>query len=151
MLGVDVPREREHLLLGSIRLVNGLAALLAPSMSARRLGVDPEANPAPIYPLRMFGVRTVVLGAELLIGDDATRRRSARVGILIHASDTASAALGGMRGQLPPRVAMLLVGVSSINTVLSVLGSRPPRRKRFVLSLPLKAALKAWSVKRSIR
>jgi len=150
MSGLDLPREPEHLLLGSIRLVNGLAALLAPAMSARRLGVDPEANPAPIYPLRMFGVRTVVLGAELLFGDDATRRRSARVGILIHASDTTAAALGGLRRQLPPRVAILLVGVSSLNTTLAVLGSRPPRRKRFLFSLPGRAAHVAWNVKRAL-
>ena len=150
MSGLDLTREREHLLLGTIRLVNGVAALLAPSMSARRLGVDPEANPAPVYPLRMFGVRTAVLGAEMLFGDDDTRRRSARVGILIHASDTTAAALGGIRRQLPPRVAILLVGVSSLNTTLAVLGSRPPRRRPFLLSVPARAAHVARKVKRAL-
>ena len=58
-------RERSHLLLGGIRLVNGAVALLVPEAAARRLGTDPEANPAPLYPLRTFGVRTVILGGEL--------------------------------------------------------------------------------------
>ena len=80
MFRIAVPAEREHVLLGCIRLFNGTAALLVPAKTARRLGVDPEANPAPIYPLRMFGVRTVILGCELLFGDPATRRRSARLG-----------------------------------------------------------------------
>jgi hypothetical protein len=47
-------------LLGAIRLFNGAVALVAPEVMARRLGTDPDAAPAPIHPLRMFGVRTVV-------------------------------------------------------------------------------------------
>lgn len=121
---LDFVRERSHLLLGSIRLFNGLAALLVPEQTARRLGTDPEANPAPIYPLRMFGVRTVLLGAELLTSGTDTRRRSMLLAIPIHASDTAAAAVGGIRGQLPRRVALLTTGISTINTILAVLGSQ---------------------------
>src|SRR3712207_1551082 len=138
MAPLDAIRDRSHLILGTIRLVNGLAALLAPGMSARRIGTDPDADPAPIYPLRMFGVRTVVLGAELLTRRDPdARRRAMQVGVLIHGSDTIAAVLGGVRGQLPRRVAMLLTGVSTLNTVLAVLGSLPPRRRlRSRISLP---------------
>jgi hypothetical protein len=125
--GLGVLRERSHLVLGSVRLVNGLVALLSPESAARRLGTDPEANPAAIYPLRMFGVRTVILGAELLLGDEQTRRRSMRLGIPIHASDTIAAATGGIRGQLPPRVAALTTAISTLNTAMAVLGSLPPR------------------------
>ncbi len=127
---LDVVRERSHLALGAIRLVNGLAALLVPEMTARRLGTDPEANPAPIYPLRMFGVRTVILGAELLLSGSETRRHSMRLAIPIHASDTAAAALGGIRGQLPRRVAALTTGISTLNTILAVLGSQAPAGRR---------------------
>ncbi len=123
---LEVVRRHSHLILGSIRLFNGLAALLVPEVTARRLGTDPEANPAPIYPLRMFGVRTVVLGAELLLSGSDTRRQSMRVGIPIHASDTAAAAMGGIRGQLPRRTAALLTGISTVNTLLAVLGSQAP-------------------------
>jgi hypothetical protein len=115
-------------MLGGIRLFNGAAALMAPGSVARRLGVDPDANPAPVYPLLMFGVRTVVLGAELLLPlkqDD--RMRAMRIGILIHASDTLAAGLGGIRGQLPRRTAALLTGVSAVNTALAVFGSSAPR------------------------
>jgi hypothetical protein len=124
-------RPRAHLVLGGIRLVNGAAALLAPSFAARRLGVDPDANAAPVYPLRMFGVRTVVLGVELLAGDEATRARSMRAGIPIHASDTAAAAVAGFRRQLPAPTAVQLVGVSALNTALAVIGSLPAPRPRW--------------------
>jgi hypothetical protein len=126
----DDLRRRAPLLLGSIRFLNGAAALLAPESVARRLGVDPEANPAPLYPLRMFGVRTVILGVELLGGGEPARVRAMRTGIAIHASDTVAAALGGTRGQLPPRVSALLTVVSSVNTLLAIIGSRPPRARR---------------------
>jgi hypothetical protein len=128
---VEEIRPRAHLLLGGIRLVNGAAALLAPTFSARRLGVDPEANGAPIYPLRMFGVRTVVLGAELIAGDESTRVRSMRIGVPIHASDTAAAAIAGFRRQLPPATAAQLVAVSALNTSLAVIGSLPAPRPRW--------------------
>lgn len=117
--------------LGGIRLFNGAVALLAPGYTSRRLGVDPDANPAPVYPLRMFGVRTVVLGAELLLPQEKGERvRAMRTGIVIHASDTLAAAMGGLRGQLPPATAALLTGVSTINTALAILGSSPPRRAK---------------------
>jgi hypothetical protein len=125
--GLHVLRERSHLILGVIRLFNGAVALASSDTAARRLGTDPEANPAAIYPLRMFGVRTVFLGAELLVGDEATRRRSMKLGIAIHASDTVAAASGGIRGQLPPQVAILTTLISSVNTALAILGSLPPR------------------------
>ena len=125
--GLHFLRERSHLILGCIRLFNGAVALASPESAARRTGTDPDANPAPIYPLRMFGVRTVILGAELLVGDPDTRRRSMRLGILIHASDTAAAVGGGIRGQLPPKVAVTTTAISSVNTALAILGSLPPR------------------------
>lgn len=115
-------------LLGAIRLFNGAAALFAPRTMGRRLGADPDADPSAIYPLRMFGVRTIVLAAELLIGSEERRRQSLRTGVLIHASDTASAATAGFRRQLPLRVAVLATSVSAVNTALSVLGAREPRR-----------------------
>ena len=128
---VGAVRPKAHLILGGIRFVNGTAALLAPSFTAGRLGVDSDANPAPHYPLRMFGVRTMVLGAELLTGDEATRERSMRIGIVIHASDTAAAAIGGLRRELPPSVAGPLVAVSAVNTCLAVIGSLPPGRSKW--------------------
>lgn len=115
-------------MLGGIRLFYGTTALLAPTQIARRLGVDPDANPAPIHPLRMFGIRTVLIGAELLFEGPQTRARSMRVAPLIHASDTASAAISGLKRQLPPRVAVMTTVISGLNTVLAVAGQ--PRRPR---------------------
>jgi hypothetical protein len=109
-------------LLGAIRLVNGSAALLAPRLVARRLG-DPDPSPGMLYALRLFGVRTVVLGGELLLDDEELRAAAARVAVLIHAMDTTAAVVAGLNG-LAPRTARALAIVSATNTGLALLARR---------------------------
>jgi hypothetical protein len=88
-------------------------------MVARRLKDNP--NSAIIYVLRLFGVRTVIIGLELLLPDKELRARSLRSAILVHASDTLSAALAGIQKQLPARVSILLTALSGFNTILAIL------------------------------
>ena len=115
-----MPLRREHarIALATIRLVNGALALLAPEVMLRRLGADPRANQVAVYPLRMFGIRTVVLGAELLAG--GAMQDKGKVGVVIHAADAASAITAGLRRQLPPRVAAVAAGISVTNTALAL-------------------------------
>ena len=86
-----MPLRREHarIALATIRLVNGALALLAPGVMLRRLGADPRTHGVAVYPLRMFGIRTVVLGVELLAGGSVQHK--GKVGVIIHAADAASA------------------------------------------------------------
>jgi predicted nucleic acid-binding protein len=111
-------------LLAFIRLFNGSSALLIPEAVLKRLGGDPRHDSTAIYPLRMFGVRTVLLGTELLILKGEERRRAARRGIVIHGSDVFAAATAGVRGQMPKRVALATVLISSVNTYLAAVASR---------------------------
>jgi hypothetical protein len=116
-------RDLARIALATIRLVNGTMALLAPRMMLRRLGADPDANKVAIYPLRMFGIRTVVLGVDLLAGGSVQQK--GRVGVVIHATDAASAITAGLRRQLPARVAVVTAGISVTNTVLAAIIARP--------------------------
>jgi hypothetical protein len=92
-------RGRAHdfarITLAGIRLFNGVAALFVPATLARRLGVDPEANPAA---LRLFGVRTVLIGAQLLLRDSGVRAHSLRVAPVIHALDVTAALIARLTG-----------------------------------------------------
>jgi uncharacterized protein YjeT (DUF2065 family) len=110
--------------LAAVRIVNGTAALVAPRFAAGRLGTSPEATAASVYPLRMFGIRTVVVGAELLVRNRAVRRTALDAALVVHASDTCAAALGGLRRELPRRQAAVLVLVSAANTALALLARR---------------------------
>lgn len=114
-------REVARVALATIRTVNGLAALFTPKKMLRRLGVDPETNGAAIYALRMFGIRTIILGAELFLAKGERRDEALRTAPLIHASDAASAFITVVRGELPRRAAVLVTIISSINTCLAFL------------------------------
>jgi hypothetical protein len=116
----DRAGDYARIALASIRLFNGAAALFAPATLARRLGVDPEANRAALYVLRLFGVRTVLIGAQLLLRDEGVRSHSLRVAPVIHVLDAAAALIAGDRGHLPRRVATTAALISTVNTVLAV-------------------------------
>ena len=109
--------------LAVIRIVNGLLALVFPAVLVRRTSADPSDR-SPYYAFRMFGIRTVVLGADLLLLQGAALERATRQAVVIHSSDTVCAVVGGLRGDLPRRAARITVAISSVNTVLAVLAYR---------------------------
>jgi hypothetical protein len=119
-------RDHARLALATIRLVNGTLALLAPNALLRRLGADPSLNKVAIYPMRMFGIRTIVLGVQLLIDDPSPE--ADRFGVIIHASDAATAITAGLRRQLPPRVAIMTAGISLTNTALALVIAWPEKQ-----------------------
>jgi hypothetical protein len=127
-------RDHARIALAVIRLVNGTMALLTPEMMLRRLGADPAANQVAIYPLRMFGIRTVVLGVDLLAGGSVQQK--GRVGVVIHATDAASAITAGLRRQLPARVALVAAGISLTNTALAAIIARPVQTCEPAAKLP---------------
>ena len=69
----------------------------------------------------MFGVRTILIGLDLLCSDSDAHTDAIRMAPLIHASDTVAALLAARSGTLPTRTATSIVAISAINTVLAVL------------------------------
>lgn len=145
-------RDHARIILATIRLANGAVALLVPELMLRRFEGAQQAGPgaaAPgaatgpgaqtgpgaaagggsvaLYPLRMFGIRTVLLGAQLLVAgrrcgpipQGGSVRQQGRAGVVIHAADAASAITAGLRRQLPARVAVVAAGISVTNTALA--------------------------------
>jgi hypothetical protein len=113
-------RDLARIALAAIRSINGLVALFVPEFLLRRLQVDPDRNGAAIYALRMFGIRTTFLGAELFLKEGEQRERALRTGVLIHASDTVSALICWNRGYLPRRSGAVATVISLVNTLLAV-------------------------------
>jgi uncharacterized protein YjeT (DUF2065 family) len=106
--------------LGVIRLTNGLLALLLPSILSKRLGRAGERSSSAHYLLRMFGIRTVFLGLDLLTGDEDHQREAVRRAPVIHMSDAVAALLAGASRQLPFRAAVAAFGISCLNFVLAI-------------------------------
>jgi hypothetical protein len=113
-----------RVMLGSIRLVNGTAALVAPRAVGKRIGVDPDENPAALYVMRLFGVRTILLGTALLRRDKAVQDEALKVAHVVHLSDTAAALLAGASGHLPRRAARTAAVISGANVVLALIARR---------------------------
>ena len=105
-------------------MFNGAMALVAPRVPAGRIGTPDRA---PLYPWRMFGIRTVIIGAGLLSRDPRVRDHAVRLALPIHASDTASAAIGGLLGETSKRTSIMLTAISGTNTVLALLARRTLR------------------------
>ncbi|MBU8807805.1 hypothetical protein [Mycolicibacterium goodii] len=116
MLEATVARKT----LAAIRLLNGIAGLLAPEKLLGRLGVDTSVDRSGTYPFRMFGIRTVLIGLDLLLLRGAELRRAERLAVLIHASDTVSAAITTARGDLGRKPGATSIAISAFNTVLAI-------------------------------
>ncbi|MFF4115825.1 hypothetical protein [Streptomyces sp. NPDC001714] len=108
-------------LLAGIRIFNGAAGLLAPELLIRRFEPDRDPpSPAAVYAFRLFGIRTILLGLDLLTHSGEQLREDLREGILIHGSDTVTAATLGIHGQVSPRTAVMTTLISAVNTALAV-------------------------------
>lgn len=118
-----------RVLLALIRIVNGSLGLFAPWVVTRPLTDDENAETRVTahYPYRLFGVRTIIIGTELLSKDPDVRERAVDIALPIHATDTVSAALGGLLGELPRRTAWKLTALSGTNTLLALLARRTLR------------------------
>jgi len=115
--------------LAAIRIANGLLALVAPSLIIKRFGEDPEKDAAAIYGLRLFGVRTVLIGADLIREQGQPLQHTIDQAVLIHASDTLTAATLGTSGRLRPQMAVPITLISALNTALAVAAWVSSRRE----------------------
>lgn len=116
--------------LAGIRIVNGSVALIAPSVIISRFGESPANDSAAVYGLRMFGIRTVVIGVDLLALADAPLRRALGQAIIIHACDTATAASLGLSGRVRRPWSIALTLISAANTGLAVTAYLAERSER---------------------
>lgn len=113
--------KRARISLGLLRLVFGSLALAVPGLLVRRIEGPQASSPAAVYAFRMFGIRTVLLGRQLLVSDGSDLATALAEAPLIHGSDTATATLLTLTGQVPRRTGVMLMAVSGVNTALSLI------------------------------
>ena|SRR5207245_345432 len=114
--------------LAGIRMINGGVALVAPGVIIGRFDEQPASDNAAIYGLRLFGVRTVLLGVDLVALTGNSLRRALGQAVIIHGTDTATAALLGVTGRVKPRTAIPLTLISMTNTALAITAYCAARR-----------------------
>ena len=122
--------NRARYVLGTVRLVNGAAATFAPEAFSKRMGVDTSKDPTVIYPLRMFGIRTLLIAGDLLLRRGDGLRQAMRISPVIHAADAGAAIFAGVKGQLPRKTAATGAAISLVNLALAVKMVLGVRRER---------------------
>ena len=107
----------------------GMAAWLAPRLSGRLFGLDPEGNPQAAYLGRLFGVRDVALGFGLSSSRGPERRQWLQIGVACDVADAAAGLLAGRAGDLPKRSTVLVTGTALLAAAMGVAamrGEEPP-------------------------
>ena len=128
-MGVVTGRDQARIALAGVRLLMGGAALVGPQKFVRRLGAEADAHGPAVHISRMFGIRTVLIALDLVSRDEVVRRHALRLALIVHVSDTISAAASGLSKQLPTRPALLATGVSAANVVLAAIASADARKR----------------------
>ena len=99
-------------MLAGLRLAVGTGAWLAPNLSGRLFGLDPDANPQASYLGRLFGIRDIALAAGTLTTEGDARRKWIQIGLVCDLADSAAAYLGGRNGTLPKASAVMTAGAA---------------------------------------
>jgi len=94
------------------RMVVGGGAWLAPNLSGRLFGLDPEGNPQLSYIGRLFGARDVALGAGVLRSGRKQKDAWLTAGLACDVADAAAGAIAGARGTLPAPAAALVTATA---------------------------------------
>jgi hypothetical protein len=106
------------------RTAIGVGAWVAPKLSGRLFGLDPEANPQSPYLGRLFGVRDVALGFGLNASSGAERQQWLRIGVACDLADAAAGLLAGRAGELPRRASLLVTATALAAAAMGIAAMR---------------------------
>ena len=109
-----MPSAQPAQTLSTLRFAIGAGSWLAPNLSGKLFGLDPDANPQAAYLGRLFGVRDFMLGVGVRTGDTASRRLWWQVGIACDVADAAAGYLAGRNGSLPKHAAVMVTGTALV-------------------------------------
>src|SRR6185503_11457591 len=99
-------------MLAGLRAQIGTSAWLAPNLTGKLFGLDPEGNPQAAFMARLFGVRDIALAAGTLGSAGNARTQWLRLGVACDLADAAAAYLAGRNGTVPKHAAVLAGGTA---------------------------------------
>ena len=112
-------KEKAATAIAAGRVVVGAAAYLAPNLSGRLFGLDPDNNPQASYIGRLFGARDVALGAGVLRSPRKHKDAWVAAGMACDVADVGAGALAGIRGTLPPTSAAMVTATAAFFALTS--------------------------------
>jgi hypothetical protein len=112
-------KEKAATAIAAGRVVVGAAAYVAPNLSGRLFGLDPDSNPQASYIGRLFGARDVALGAGVLRSPRKQKDAWVAAGMACDVADVGAGALAGIRGTLPPASAAMVTATAAFFALTS--------------------------------
>ena len=94
-------------MISGLRAWIGTSAWLAPNLTGKLFGLDPDDNPQAAFLARLFGVRDAALAAGTLGSTGETRVQWLRLGLACDLADAGAAYLAGRNGTIPKHAAVL--------------------------------------------
>ena len=101
-------KQKAVMAIAAGRVAIGASAYLAPNLSGRLFGLDPDGNPQASYLGRLFGARDVALGAGALRSPKKQKDSWVAAGMACDVADVGAGAMAGIRGTLPPAAAAMV-------------------------------------------
>lgn len=111
-----------HKALLGINLAIGAAFLVAPKLSMRLYGLDPEKDATAAYPVRYVGARSLVFAA--MLADDEGSAAFAKQVPVIAGVDATANVFAMVTGEVPKRVAVLGALTSAVAAALGFLSNK---------------------------
>ena len=112
-------KEKAASAIAAARVAVGAGAYLAPNLSGRLFGLDPDGNPQASYLGRLFGARDVALGAGVLRSPRKQKDAWVAAGMACDVADVGAGALAGIRGTLPPAAAAMVTATAAFFALTS--------------------------------
>jgi hypothetical protein len=117
VISVDRSVATRAILVGRFGL--GAASLIFPRFTARLLQMDPDANPASSFLMRLFGVRDIFLGVAPLLVSGQGRSRILGAATGVDLTDATAAVIAGLTRQIPPRASAVGAAAALTGACLS--------------------------------
>ena len=112
-------KEKAATAIAAGRVAVGAGAYLAPNLSGRLFGLDPDGNPQASYLGRLFGARDVALGAGVIRSPRKQKDAWVAAGMACDVADVGAGALAGIRGTLPPSSAAMVTATAAFFALAS--------------------------------
>lgn len=111
--------HNEQALVG-LRLAIGFGAWLAPRLTSRVMGLDPDSNPQSPYLVRLLGIRDLALAVGLNRSRGEARKLLIQLGILCDGADALAGLIAGRRRYLNRFVSCVVTAMALIGTAMGV-------------------------------
>lgn len=128
---ITLTKSQALRMLIAARFIIGASSWFLPTFTARVMFIDAKANPALPYPLRLFGVRDVLMGVWILTSEDKVLDRHLNMSVATDLIDVAASGITGLTGHTRRRSAIFCCGAALIGALLgaAALGKGPLARK----------------------